>query len=260
MLGQPPKDSGRNIFIGGLASQKIIDTTISIPQSTVWYSDVIDLDKYGALGVIAKSSKVSAPSYGYLYVQFSDDPNFSEIVSTNPFGNVQEVAMVPRVGRYMRLMWQSYSITGTYQYRISAVITPFPVYPFSGSTSPLSYIPVAIRSDTVALAKSSDIPVPYRFAQTYSAAAGANTGTISIDLNSYRDCAVYILADQNTSITIQGSIDNTNWEAYDSGSGTANTPWTKAYTLFPHRYLGITVTNSGSSTATIKVRVVASKF
>jgi hypothetical protein len=260
MLGQPPKDSARNIFIGGIGSQKVIDTMISIPQSTNWYSDVIDLEQYGALGVIAKAIKISSPTYGYLYLQFSDDLNFSYNYLTYPAIAAPGSAIIyPKVGRYVRIQFSSYSTTGIYQFKITLELTPLPLSPAIQMIYP-GLVSISIESDRAAIAKSSDIPVPYRFAQTYSVAAGSNTGRISIDLQNYRDCAIYILANQASSITIEGSTDNTNWEAYDNESGTANTPWYKAYTLFPHRYLGITVANSGTATSTVKVRVIASKF
>jgi hypothetical protein len=220
---------------------------------------VIDLDQYGALGVIARQNKISAPAEIYFYVEFSETPDFPEVISSYSARYQQELQMLPKAGRYMRIRVVSYSTAGTYQYKIVAYVTPFPLYPYT-SQGGLDRVPISIRDDIVGLARSTDIPVPYRFAQTYSVAAGGNTGRISIDLNNYKDCAIYILADQATSITIEGSTDNTNWEAYDSGSGTANTAWKQAYTLFTHRYLGITVTNSGTATATVKVRVIASKF
>jgi len=244
----------------GFPSQKVIDTIISIPASTTWYSDVIDLDQYGALGVIARSSRISAPAIGYLYIQFSDDPNFSEYLATSPWGLFQEVAMVPRAGRYMRIAWQSYSTTGTYQYKISAVVVPFPVYPFAGSSSSLSFVPVVIRGDGVALAKSTDIPVPYRFAQTYSVAAGGNIGRISIDLSNYKECSILIFQDQNTTVLIEGSRDNSTWKTIASESGTAGTPYQKTISPFPPRYLGLTITNNGTAPANIDVFVIASKF
>jgi len=244
----------------GVPSEKVIDTTISIPQNTYWYSDVIDLEQYGALGVIAKIIKVSAPSYGYIYLYFSDDPNFSYSYQTYAAAASPGSAIIfPKVGRYVRAVFQAGSIAGTYQFKVTLELTPLPLFP-TVQTINQGVLPVQLELDRLSLAKSSDIPVPYRFPQVYSIAPGANTGRISIDLQNYRSVGIYIIADQNISIIIEGSTDNTNWEPYATGTATANNKYENDIDKWKHRYLGITVTNNGSATATIKVRVVASKF
>jgi hypothetical protein len=260
MLGQPPKDSARNIFIGGMASQKVIDTTISIPQNTTWYSDVIDLELYGALGVIATAVKTGGPSAGALYIQFSEDSSFANYITTYLPCNQQAAYSISafKAGRYMRVAFASSSSTGPYSWRITALVTPILIPTISNDY--LGLYPVEIAIDRINVAKSTDIPVPYRFPQTYSVPAGANTGRISIDLQNYKSVGIYIIADQNISITIEGSTDNTNWEPYATGTATANNKYENDIGQWKHRYLGITVTNNGSATATIKVRVVASKF